>query len=109
MKKYNVILIALAVFSIIATCVYSSVTIDSNAPYSFGTNNTFTPSSSVTVIGLASTTSYSANSRHLNGDREFGATSTDTRIFWETVTPGTAAPATPTVSDSSEYTGWSKL
>ena len=42
----------------------------------------FTPSNNVTVGVMSSASAYSANAKHLNGDRVIAFTSTDSRLYY---------------------------
>jgi hypothetical protein len=78
-------------------------------PQNNATTLTFTPSTNVTVGINSVAQSYAANSKHLNGDREFGTASDSTAIFWQSSEKGTSLSAAPSNSDASAFSGWNSL
>jgi hypothetical protein len=76
-------------------------------------SQTITPSNNV-VIGVSSNgTIYAAKSAHTKGDRIFGINSSDTKIYYYTVS-GNIDPTTDgtnwgTSASSIDFTGWSSL
>lgn len=112
MRRFKIILIAVAVLSLIAASAYGTATISTMYTFS-GSSMTFAPSSNVILLGLANQTQYSAVSKHLNGDKTYGATSTSTTLFVSTaIAAGTALEVAdgPSASDSTAFTtGWTSL
>lgn len=108
MKKFRIILIAVAVLSLIAVSAYGTQTISGMYTFS-GSTMTFSPSTNVAIIGLANQTQYAAASKHLNGDKQYGATSTSTTLYATTLAAGTALPTAPTASDSTAFSTWTAL
>jgi hypothetical protein len=51
--------------------------------------------------------SYAVNTKHMNGTKQYGSSSGDTKLFYQEVT--TKLPSAPSASDSSAYNGWSSL
>jgi len=73
----------------------------------------FAPSNNVTV-GVASAASmYSANAKHLNGDRIIAFVSTDSKLYYSSGAPVGSTVAAPGASDSytnlSATTGWNSM
>lgn len=73
----------------------------------------FTPSNNVTIGVASGNSEFSANSKHLNGDRIIAFTSTDSKLYFSSgATVGTTVGA-PTASNSysalSSTTGWNSL
>lgn len=68
---------------------------------------TFSPSNKVNINAVATTTNYSAESKHLSGDRIMGTNNVDPKMYWTTSVVGSSAtaPASATV----DYTGWTSL
>jgi hypothetical protein len=55
-------------------------------------------------------TAFAAATKHLSGNRAFGTSSTDTRIYFKEVAAGTALGVTISNSDSTDFqSGWSSL
>jgi len=52
-------------------------------------------------------TSYAVNTKHMNGTKQYGSSSGDTKLFYAETTAKT--PDAPGASDSSAYDGWSSL
>jgi len=95
-----------------ATVFAAKVFDDGGAPAGItGVMADFTASKNVEIHikGVAQT--YAAVSGHLNGNREFGSSSGDPKLYWKGKDAGTAvAAADVTASDSSAFgTGWSAL
>lgn len=94
MKKVKIILIAAVVLSLIAASAYATSTV--SAQYTFsGLTMTFAPSSNVQIVAVADDTAYAAASKHLNGDKQYGAMSTDSKLQWKASLPGVTAPDAP--------------
>ena len=70
-------------------------------------SQSFKPSNNVTVGVVATTNAWSAQSGHTNGDRRFGASYDDPKIYWTSSTQ----PATDvSVTNSTDtYTTWTSL
>ena len=68
---------------------------------------TFSPSNKVNIQAVATSVAYSAESKHLSGDRIIGTNNTDPKLYWPTATIGSAAtaPGSATVV----YTSWTTL
>ena len=68
---------------------------------------TFSPSNKVNIQCVSTSTNYSAQSKHLNGDREMGTNNTDPKMYWSSKATSTsaAAPGSATVS----YSSWTSL
>lgn len=88
---------------------------DLGASYTFVDPNnnpttlTFTPSTQVLVGINSEGSNYAINAKHYNGDREFGAASDATSLFWNSSTAGTVLEAAPTASNASAFSGWNSL
>lgn len=63
----------------------------------------YKPSNNVTVQVAASTSAWSAQSTHSNGDRTFGASYDDPKIYWTTGTSLTVS------SETSTWGSWTSL
>lgn len=68
---------------------------------------TFSPSNKVNIQAVATSTAYSAESKHLSGDRIIGTNNTDPKLYWTTASVGSAATAP--ASESVSYTSWTTL
>jgi hypothetical protein len=69
-------------------------------------------STNVSLVVINSSTAFSTATKHLSGNREFGTSSTDTRIYYKEVATGVeAVVGDVTNSDSSDFqaAGWSGL
>lgn len=80
-----------------------------NDPDGTATTLTFTPSTNVTVGVNSVAQSYAANSKHLNGDRELGAASDSTSIFWQAANTGDQLSGAPSGTGASAFSGWKTL
>ena len=69
---------------------------------------TFSPSNKVNIQAIATSTAYSAQSKHLSGDRQVGTNSTDPKLYWTTATVGSASTA-PANGETTSYTTWTTL
>ncbi|MEW6067189.1 MAG: hypothetical protein AB1610_02670 [Nitrospirota bacterium] len=69
----------------------------------------FSPSTQVYVGINSSGPTYAANSKHYNGDREFGVASNATAIFWIARSTGVVLAAVPTTTGANAFSGWSTL
>lgn len=68
----------------------------------------FRTSKNVELNALGNTTTYAAVSGHLQGDKEYGSASGDSKIYFQAKTEG-AQPSDPSASDSSAFADWSAL
>jgi len=96
----------LKAFLIIAVVAAGSSAFGSAAITSAGTSlgtQTFKTSNAVTLDVASSSSSWAATDSHASGDRAFGASFNDTKIYWTTGTTLTG----PT--DTSAYTSWVSL
>jgi hypothetical protein len=66
-------------------------------------------SSNVTLDCKFDRTTFSANTKHLNGTKEFGSSSASTKIFTKDLAAGTAAPSVPGTSSADAYTAWTSM
>jgi hypothetical protein len=112
----RIIILTIACLALAAGMVFADLkTLISDQTYTFtdpqgnNTTLTFTPSTNVTVGINSVAQSYAANSKHLNGDREFGTASDSTAIFWQSSEKGTSLSAEPSSSDASAFSGWNSL
>ena len=89
---------------------FASKTFDANGNSSVtGVLADFKTSKNVGIFVTSAVQTYAARAGHLNGNREFGSASGDTKIYYKTKSTGSSATA-PGASDSSEFSsGWSKL
>ena len=72
----------------------------------------FRCSNNVKIVVNSAAQSYAAVSGHLNGDREFGTASGDSKIYWKDKAKGTAVSDTDpsgNTAGSVNGTGWSSL
>lgn len=90
---------------------------------SYGSGEIIAPSLPVAVAGglsklsngvtceIASAASqFSMATVHKNGDKEYGTSSTDGKIYWNATTTGqTSPPVALTDSDTTQFTNWSSL
>lgn len=67
----------------------------------------FSPSNKVNIYAFSISTGYSANSKHLSGDREIGTNNLDPKLHWTTASVGSVA-ATPGSADK-DYSQWTTL
>jgi hypothetical protein len=70
-----------------------------------GIINQFRTSTNVTLIALGTTSTYAAVAGHLNGTREFGSSSGDSKLYWQSKEVGAVTQTAPTESDSSAFVG----
>lgn len=63
------------------------------------------------IYDTTTPTGFSATTKHLSGNRTFGTSYDDTRIYYKDATVGKSVTEenTVTVSDSSAWDGWSSL
>ena len=68
-------------------------------------------STNVSAIVSYDPTTYAVTTHHLNGNKEYGSSAGDTRIFVADRASGTALPESPSASDSTAFnaTTWSSL
>ena len=109
MKICLVIALTIAAGEAYATS-YTATTL--SGPTSVGASS-FSPSNNVT-IGVASAASmFSANSKHLNGDRVIAFTSTDSRLYFSSGATVGSTVAAPTASNEysalSTTAGWNSM
>jgi len=112
----RIIILTIACLALAAGMVFANLnTLITGQTYTFkdpkGTTTTltFTPSTNVTVGVNSVAQSYAANSKHLNGDRIFGAASDSTAIFYKTVNKSTQLTQ-PSATGASEFaSGWYTL
>lgn len=113
--KIRILIIALACIALAAGMVFAnlsttiSTTYTFNAPDGSATTLTFTPSTNVTVGVNSVAQSYAANSKHLNGDREFGVASDSTSIFWQSASKGDQLSGVPSGTGASVFANWHTL
>ena len=76
----------------------------------------FAPSNNVQIGVAADDTNYSANSKHLNGDRVIGFVSTDSKLYYSTGSGVTVGSTTANPSTSTQYStlsatgsGWNSM
>jgi hypothetical protein len=84
-----------------ASTAYAAVTITSIGS-TIGAQS-FKPSNNVSIVCNASSSAWSANSTHTSGDRTFGASYDDPKMYWTTGT------TISTFSDTSTWGGWNSL
>jgi hypothetical protein len=84
-----------------STTFYSNQ--DPSADALTGIIKQFRTSTNVTLIGSGNTSTYAAVAGHLNGTREFGSSSGDSKLYWQTKEVGTAVAEAPEASDSSAF------
>ncbi len=113
--KIRILIIAIACIALAAGMVFADLNTTISSTYTFKdptgnqTTLTFTPSTNVTVGVNSVAQSYAANSKHLNGDREFGAASDSTAIYWQSADKGTALSGAPSDTGASAFSGWNTL
>jgi len=112
----RIMILTIACLALAAGMVFADLnTLISGQTYTFkdpqnnNTTLTFTPSTNVTVGVTSVAQSYAANSKHLNGDREFGAASDSTAIYWQSKDKGTAITSAPSSSGVAAFSGWNTL
>lgn len=66
-------------------------------------------SSNVILDCKFSTSTFSSNTKHLNGTKEYGTSSGSTKIFNKELAAGTAAPSAPGASDETAYNSWTAM
>lgn len=77
--------------------------------YTLGPPNAFAKLSTGVSLGWASVpATYAIETKHMNGDKCYGAAANDGKNYWQDCTVGAAA-GTVTVSDSTAFNGWSSL
>ncbi len=81
---------------------------DSSGPSVNGTLANFRCSKNVEIHVISSAQSYSAVSGHLNGNREFGTVSGDSKIYYEGKAKGTAIADEPSANGTT-IKSWSSL
>jgi len=108
-------ILTIACLALAAGMVFANLQTTISQTYTFkdpqdtATTLTFTPSTNVTVGVNSVAQSYAANSKHLNGDRIFGAASDSTAIFYKTVDKSTQLTQ-PSATGASEFaSGWNTL
>ena len=68
---------------------------------------TFSPSNKVNIQAKATSVNYSAESKHLSGDRIYGTNNVDPKIHYTSGVVGSAATAPG--SETVDYTNWTTL
>jgi hypothetical protein len=109
MKK--VIYLALIVGFLVSFSVYSfaATTFDADGNHGTGIMLNFKTSKDVQIHVSSNATTYAAVSGHHNGDKSYGAASSDSVIYWQVKAEGTD-PSDPSASDSSMFlSGWTGL
>lgn len=67
-------------------------------------------SSNVKLVSVYTAAAFAAATKHLNGTKQFGSSSGDTKIFSKDLAAGTDVPATPSAGDSSAFaSGWTSM
>jgi len=113
--KVKILIFTIACLALGIGLVFADLNMLISATYTFkapdgkDTTLTFTPSTNVTVGVNSVAQSYAANSKHLNGDREFGAASDSTAIYWQNSTKGQALSDAPSSSGAIAFSGWNTL
>lgn len=107
--------------TLLKICFVAALLISASSAYAGGTGTlisgstvigggTFSPSNKVDIVARATTTAYTAQSKHTSGDRMMATNNTDPKMYWSTLAVGTAC-ATP-ASEAVVYSGtsgWSSL
>lgn len=113
MARTSLMKIALVIaLTIAAGTAYASSQISSQTSIGTG-GGSFSPSNNVTIGVASSSAGYSANSKHLNGDRVMGIINTDSKIYFSSNAPVgstvNAPSATNTYSNISGGGSWTSL
>ncbi|MDQ7031445.1 MAG: hypothetical protein Q9M37_01830 [Desulfonauticus sp.] len=112
MKKVLFIFLMLS-FLLVSNGICGEWTCDStngcNPTNDAGTITNFKTSNNVKILVNSEAQSYAAVSGHTNGDREYGAASDTTKIYYKSKTPGTELSDSPSESNSTSFDGWSEL
>lgn len=100
-------------------CFVAALLISASSVYAAGTGTTiagttvigggtFSPSNKVKIVARSTPTAYSAQSKHLSGDRTMGTNNIDPKMYWSTLAVGTEC-GTPG-SESVDYgASWTSL
>jgi hypothetical protein len=105
------IIVLTSLMMLIATSAFA-VKINNGGAITGDTKSLGKLSTNVSLVVVYSDTQFSAATKHLSGNRTFGTSSTDTRIYYKEVATGVEAVAGDvTNSDSSDFQsgGWSGL
>ena len=84
-----------------ASTAYASTTITSSGS-TIGAQS-FKPSNNVTIAAVSTSSAWSAQSTHISGDRVFGASYDDPKMYWTT---GTSLSVS---SETSTWGNWNSL
>lgn len=107
MKKETLLKIAF-VFAVatLYSSAYASTDFSTSTTLSVGAQQV-KPSNKVTIRCASESSSFAAQSAHSSGDRIFGTTYTDTKIYWKEVSPAVVE----SVTTGAVFTGsgWSSL
>ena len=104
--------------SLFKICFVAALLISASSAFAGGTGTTitgttvigggtFSPSNKVNINARSTTVNYSAQSKHLSGDRQIGTNNTDPKMYW-TSSPVGSAVGTPG-SETVDYSGWTSL
>ena len=108
MTRKNMLKIALTVTLALAAGSAIAATAVTGA-ISMG-GGSFAPSNNVTIVAGSTASTYTAASKHLNGDRTIGTTNTDPKMYFKTtIAAGTALTTSDIPDFSSGTSGWTSL